>query len=303
MLFVASSVMAESMGNPRPGYPHDTIIIHVQKAESGPKNCDGGHSLFLRHVDGVIPEDTYLNITMIDWVQVDNDDDGLFDEDPEEDGIDEDGDGLDGEDGLEPGAVTTATDCDSWGDNEVSLQIRDTDPRKGYVSTQEWFMRMIGKPEQEFAFTTFANQTVQCAVIDPDEVPDSGDEYVECVSGTSEDWIELASFNLAIGGCVKQVKLGGKNPGKGGGKTNFCDITEGFLVDVDTDGDDLIDLWDQFIFSISCLDNLDTIEIDESLFCPLSSLIWEVDEATSKAKAQIFVGHTGTAIIKKGKIK
>ena len=46
---------AESVGNPRPGYPHDTIVVHVMKADSGPKACDGGHALFLRHTDGVIP--------------------------------------------------------------------------------------------------------------------------------------------------------------------------------------------------------------------------------------------------------
>jgi len=303
--FISGNALAQSVGNPRPGYPHDTIIIHVQKGENGPKQCNGGHSLFLRTENGEIPEDTILNITMIDWVQVDNDGDGLFDEDPI-DGIDNDGNNGIDEDPVEPGAVTTAVDCDSWLDHEVSLQIRDTDPRKGYVSTQEWFIRLIGKPGENFAFTTFANQTVECTLIfDPTpELPNSGDEEVECSSGESDEWVLLVSFNLADLGCVKQVKLGGKNPAKGGGKTKFCDITEGFEVDVDTNGDGEPDLPDQFIFSISCLDNPDTDDVDESLYCPLSSLIWEIDEGTtSKAKAQIFVGHTGTAKVQKGKIK
>jgi len=297
----ASLAMAQRVGNPRPGYPHDTIIIHVQKGENGPKQCDGGHSLFLRHFDGVIP-DTLIYITMVDWNQIDNDGDGLFDEDPA-DGVDNDGDGLVDEDGVEPGAITTAIDCDAWGDNKVSLQIRDADPRPGHVSTQEWFIRLIGKPEQNFAFTSFANQTVSCTLVDPDGTPDTGDEFVECTSGTSADWVQLASFNLGALGCVKQVKLGGGGV-KAGGKTPFCDITDGFEVDVDTDGDSIIDLTDQFVFSISCLDNPLTL-LDETLYCPLSSIIWDVDEAntTSQAKAQIFVGHTGSAMIRSGKIR
>jgi len=141
-----ASAFAQSNGNPRPGFPHDTIVIHVQKADSGPKQCDGGHSLFIRHVDGVIP-DTYLNITMTDWEQRDNDGDGQYDEDPV-DGYDDDGDGLVDEDDLEPGAITTALDCDSYGDGELTLQIRDTDPRAGFVSTQEWFIRLVGKTDQ-----------------------------------------------------------------------------------------------------------------------------------------------------------
>jgi len=299
-------------GNPRPGYPHDTIIIHVQKGESGPKQCDGGHSLFLRHENGVIPV-TFIYITMVDWVQVDNDLDGLLDEDLP-DGIDNDMDGLFDEDGLEPGATTTALDCDAWGDYEVSLQIRDSDPRSGYISTQEWFMRMIGKPEEYFAFTSYANQTVSCTVEPgPDLIFDTPDDVATCVSGDSEDWVELASYNLADYGCVKKVKLGGKGV-KAGGKTPFCDITDGFLVDVITqdtnfdgfiDEDDIPTLYDQFVFSVSCLDNPDTPFVDETLYCPLSSVIWDIDEdhTTSKATVQIFVGHTGAAKITAGKVK
>jgi hypothetical protein len=282
---------AEGVGNPRPGYPHDTVVVHVMKADSGPKECDGGHALFLRHEGGVIPP-TEMHITMIDWVQVNNDGDGTADEDPTADGIDQDGDGQDGEDPLEAGAVTKALDCDAYGDGKVTLQIRDTDPRQGWVSTQEWFMRLIGKPGQNFAFTSYANQTVSCEL--------QADGSVVCTSGTSADWVLLSSFNLASGGCVKTVKPGGK----AGGKTPFCDITDGFLVDVDTNGDEVTDLSDQFVFSVSCLDNPLTLDVDESLYCPLSSIIWDVDEeeTTSQAKAQIFVAHTGAASVKTGKI-
>ena len=292
---------ADSVGNPRPGYPHDTIIVHVMSDQSGPKACDGGHSLFLRHTAGtVLPAELY--VSMIDWVQVDNDGDGLFDEDPV-DGIDNDADGLIDEDALEPGAESKALDCDAYGDGVVRLQIRDADPRQGIVSTQEWFMRLIGKPGQNFAFTSYANQTVSCATIDPNGVPDSGDEYVECTSGAITDWVELASFNLGAEGCVKSVKLGGKGV-QAGGKTPFCNVTDGFLVDVDTNVDGNIDLYDQFIFSVSCSDNLLT-PLDETLYCPLSSIIWDIDETetTSQAKAQIFVAHTGSANVRTGKIR
>jgi len=294
------AVAADNVGNPRPGYPHDTIVIHVMSDQSGPKACDGGHSLFLRHTGGVIPA-TLIYITMTDWVQVDNDGDGTADEDQTADGIDQDGDGLDGEDPLEHGAITTALDCDSYGDGTVKLQIRDTDPRQGWVSTQEWFMRLIGKPGQNFAFTSFANQTVSCTVLsDPDGVPNSGDETVTC----SDEWVMLASFNLRELGCVKSVKLGGKGV-QAGGKTPFCPITDGFLVDVDRNGDGTIDEFDQFVFSVSCVDNPLTLGVDERLYCPLSSIIWDVDEeeTTSQGQAQIFVAHTGVAQIREGKIK
>jgi hypothetical protein len=169
--------LAYADGNPRPGYPHDTIVIHVQKADSGPKQCDGGHSLFFRHVNGVIPPTT-LSVTMVDWNQLDNDGDGLFDEDLP-DGIDNDLDGVIDEDGLEPGSVTTALDCDAGDDGRASLQIRDADPRPGIVSTQEWFMRLVGKPEQNFAFTSYANQTVSCTVVSDPNPEIAGDEVIE----------------------------------------------------------------------------------------------------------------------------
>ena len=60
---------------------------------------------------------------------------------------------------------------------------------------------------------------------------------------------------------------------------------------------------DQYLFSISCVDVPETIE-DESATCPLSRMIWEMDEenTTTRAKAQVFVGHTGTVRVKGGKI-
>jgi hypothetical protein len=300
-----TSLAAQSNGNPTPGYPHDTIIIHVKK-NNGPMQCDGGHSLFVTQTNGVV-DPALIYITMTDWVQVDNDGDGAFDEDPA-DGADNDLDGATDEDGDEPGKDTRALDCDG-SDGVIRLQIRDADPRHKVVSTQEWFIRMIGKPEENFAFTSYANQTVECHIVDPTpDLPDSGDESVECTSGDVEDWIELASFNLAELGCAKQVKLGGKNGVSAGGKTPFCDITKGFLVDVDADldGDGTLEtpLEDQFIFSVSCPDNPDT-DLFEPDFCPLSNIIWDVDEenTTSKAKAQIFVGHTGSANVISGKIK
>ncbi|MBI4560215.1 MAG: hypothetical protein HY706_21700 [Candidatus Hydrogenedentes bacterium] len=297
-------------GNPTPGYPHDTIIIHVMKADTAERQCDGGHSLFLRHIDGVVPT-TFIYITMIDWVQLDNDGDGLKDEDPTKDGIDQDGDGQDGEDPVEPGAVTAAIDCDSKGDSKVSLQIRDTNPERNWVSTQQWFMRMIGKPEQNFAFTSYANQTYTCTVLPgEDGLLDTEDDIAQCTTGTTnnvDDWINLASFNLASeadGECVKQVKLTGGGV-KAGGKTPFCNVTKGFLVDVDTTGDDIPEETDAFIFGVrvGCVDDPATESVDESEACPLSGIVWGTDEdTTSQAKVQIFVGHTGAANVKTGKI-
>jgi len=305
-------------GNPNPGVPHDTIIIHVQKAESGPKGCEsgGGHSLFVRHWGGDIVE-TLIYITMIDWEDKDGSGDPYLYNDLEE---------KIGEDPDEPGGVTFAIDCDGFPDNDgigrIRLQIRDTDERAGWVSTQDWWMRLVGKPflqdgtATNFAFTSFANQTESCALIDPDPLVED-DEFVECTYAPKEDWLALAGVNLADAGCVKQVKPNGNG---GGGKTPFCDITEGFTVDVDGDGDGIndedlsdcdaitdqcVDALNQFIFSLSCLDNPDTIDINEELFCPLSRIIWDLDTGeggtTENATAQIFVGHTGEARVRTGR--
>ena len=312
-----------SVGNPIPGTPHDTIIIHVQKADNGSKGCVGsvgGHSLFLRHYDGVVPA-TYIYITMIDWVQLDNDGNGIPDDDlpgdPDGDGNHDDNNwgGIDS-DGLEPGAVTQVLDCDSWGDSKVSLQIRDTDPQKDWVSLQRWFLRLIGKPNQNFAFTSYANQKWVCTVLPgPDGILETTDDIAQCKTtetNTTGDWIRLTSFNAVAGDCVKQVKGAGGGGVKAGGKTPFCDITDGFEVDVDyADESSAIDV---FIFGVrvGCLNDPLTL-VDESLYCPLSGIVWGTDEdTTSQAKAQIFVanggiGSDGTVVgsvnVKTGRIK
>ena len=149
-----------------------------------------------------------------------------------------------------------------------------------------------------------------CELIeDPDGIPQTGDEVVDCSYGDTDDWVQLGYVNLSSydGGCVKQVKLSGKNSSKGGGKTLFCDMTGEFEVNVDLNGDGIIDTTldeqDQYLFSISCVDVPETIE-DESATCPLSRMIREMDakNTTTKSKAQVFVGHTSTTNVKGGKI-
>lgn len=308
-LCIASTAYGESVGNPRPGSPHDTLNIHLMKAASGEVGCSGGgHAAFIRYDDDtglVFPTNIY--ISMVDWTQADNDGDGFFDEDPVN-AADDDLDGLVDEDGVEPGASTGFIDCDGL-DGEVTLQIRDTEPEAGVVSTQEWFIRASGRPGENFAFWTNADQVSCVLVDDPDGIPLTGDEVVDCSYGDTADWVQLGYVNLSTydGGCVKQVTLGGKNPAKGGGKTPFCDITGEFEVDVDVNGDGIIDATaeeqDQYLFSVSCVDVPETIE-DESATCPLGRMIWEVDEenTTTKAKAQVFVGHTDSANITGGRI-
>ena len=313
-LCATSAAYGAGTGNPTPGFAHDTLIFQVKK-DNGPVDCSGGgHAAFIKYDDAtgnILPADIY--ITMLDWNQMDNDGDGLFDEDQVADGVDDDDDlsrsgvFLDGEDPIEPGNKTGFIDCDG-SDGEITLQIRDTDPRAGIISTQEWFIRMIGKPEESLAFWTNAQQAT-CEVVDPglDLIEGTADDVIECTYGeTDSDWVQLGYVDASgYNGqtCAKQVKLGGKNSTKGGGKTSFCDITEEFLVDVDTDGDSVADMFSQYLFSVSCPDDLDT-EIDESAECPLSQMIWDIDTdtTTTKAKAQVFIGHTGTTSIKGGKI-
>lgn len=282
---------SDGNGNPRPGSPHDTIMIHVLKPGMSPRYCDGGHSLFLHHEQIADPANNggpiNIYITMTDWV-----DDG-------------DGTPYDEFGNVEPGeegGITTAIKCDSQTApvGEVRLQMRDTEPAEGTISTQEWFARLVGKPGGNFVFTSNAQQ-VQCSV-DPgdDGLFNTEDDIVTC---TPDDWVELDGFNLAnpddgSDPCVK------KSSGPKRGKTPFCDITSGFLVDVDTDGDGSIDFQDQFVFTVSCLDDPATTEVDESTLCPLTSIIWAIDDdTTSMAKAQIFVGHTGWALIQRGKVR
>lgn len=309
-LLVAPTIAAAGNGNPRPGNPHDTLNFHLKKAASGVVGCSGsGNAAFVRYDDLTDqPLPTNIFITMVDWEQIDNDQDGFFDEDGP-DGIDNDLDGLVDEDGDEPGKSTGFTDCDGL-DGDITLQIRDTEANKGRISTQEWFIRASGKPGENFSFATKADQYSCVLLEDPDGIPETGDEVVECSYGDVGDWVDLGNVNLSSyeGDCVKQVSTGGKNPKKGGGKTNFCDITGEFEVDVDLDGDDVInpDLGeaDQFLFSVTCVDVPETLE-DESETCPLARMIWEIDESntTSKAKAQVFVSHTGSSNLKGGKIK
>ena len=286
-------------GNPQPGVPHDTVMMHIQPMTGNPNDCNGGHSL---HIGANIEQGrvvsippTNIAITMQDWVQVDNDGDGAFDEDPDND-VDDDLDGKIDEDGTEPGAETRAIDCDSRdGDGKVSMQIRDTDPRKGWISTQSWYMRLTGIPQQNFAFTSIAEHTVECVSVDvgPDLISGTADDTYEC----SFEQVELANINMADecdGQAVK--KAGGGN--KAGGKTTFCDITKAFLVDVDVGDDGIFDLFDIPIFAVSCEDNLAT-EVNETLdVCPLGSIIWDIDEdKTNRPTIQIFISHDGSTQI------
>jgi hypothetical protein len=126
---------------------------------------------------------------------------------------------------------------------EVSLQVRDTEPAKRVISTQEWFIHASGKPEQNFAFWTNADQVTCQLSEDPNGIPQTGDELVDCSYGDTDDWVQLGYVNLSSydGGCVKQVKLSSKNSSKGGGKTPFCDMTGEFEVDVDLNGKGIID--------------------------------------------------------------
>ena len=81
-------------GNPLPGVPHDTIMIHIQPMTGNPNDCNGGHALhigaYMEQGRVVSIPSTSILITMVDWVQVDNDGDGVYDEDPI-DGVDNDG--------------------------------------------------------------------------------------------------------------------------------------------------------------------------------------------------------------------
>ncbi len=276
-------------GNPMPGVPHDTIMIHFQdKKDPGWKNnCDGGHALHIgierdkqtgeiTHVPGV-----QIHFAMIDWVQIDNDQDGQFDEDGP-DGVDNDGDGKTDEDPKEPGNKTYAEDCDTRGDNpgeeSVSMWIRDTEPEKNVISIQQWWLRLVGQPQQAFVFTTFGQYTISCTDIDPNQVDNDGDgsvsedprngfdddgdglvdeDPIEFICNFSE-WIPLAQYSLAdnTGDCIGSYKEKGK--GKQG-KTSFCDVTDAVQVDVDLDGDGFDttqgDLDDAHIFTLSCEEN------------------------------------------------
>jgi hypothetical protein len=335
-----SSVLAgNGNGNPHPELKHDTLILHVHPWANGNSiNCNqGGHSAHMRADENgnLMPVD--ISLTMIDWYQIDNDKDGSFDEDPPGDangdgcpgvcGVDDDGDLLidegdpadddeDGkidEDGVEPGGNTAVMDCDGL-DGDISIQIRDTFPQRGLISTQIWNVRAVGIPNQNFVADTRGEHTYSCWVVeDPDgsflnppigEDPAySGDEVFECDSET----IELGTIDLSLIEDGKAVHTP-KNGGKGGrkGTTNFVDITEWFLVDVDMDDDagsgnpdgtwdDPGDLLGVHIFQLSCqeYDDIDSEWPDDQAHpCPLGSAIWDVDtDKTGRPTIQIFVSH------------
>jgi hypothetical protein len=303
------AISAPGNGNPKPGFPKDTIVIHIQPMTGNTNNCNGGNSL---HIGAYISQGrvisippTNLSITMVDWRQIDNDKDGLLDEDPI-DGVDNDLDGKVDEDPKEKGSETRAIDCDSRdGDGKVSIQIRDTDPRRGWISTQTWFSRLVGIPQQNFAFKSVGEHTVNCTSVDigVDGIYGTLDDTYVCDS----EQIEIGSIDLSTTDAFKKAG-GGK---KAGGKTNFVDITDLFLVDVDTNGDlnndgdqfnDLGDLQDVSIFSVSCEDNPET-PVNETLdVCPLGSIIWDIDEGnTNRPTVQIFVIHDGNTQIVGGK--
>jgi hypothetical protein len=302
-------VTAPGNGNPKPGYPKDTIVIHIQPMTGNTNNCNGGHSLhigaYMEQGRVVSIPPTNMSITMQDWRQVDNDNDGLNDEDPV-DGVDNDLDGLVDEDPIEPGGETRAIDCDSRdGDGKVSIQIRDTDPRRGWISTQTWFSRLVGIPQQNFAFKSIGEHTVNCTSVDigTDGIYGTLDDTYQCDS----EQVEIGTIDLSTTDAFKKAG-GGK---KAGGKTRFVDITNLFLVDVDTNGDlngdgdpfnDVGDLTDVHIFSVSCEDNPLT-SVNETLdVCPLGSVIWDIDEGnTNRPTIQLFVIHDGTTQISGGK--
>ena len=153
------------------------------------------------------------------------------------------------------------------------------------------------------ALTTKANENWVWS-IGPDLIAGTADDYFDC-TGTTEPWVTLGYFDASLttnplapdgttsGSCVKQVKKNGGSTGK----TQFCDISDQFLVDVDLDLDNNgifeTSREDEFVFSIrTCNDDPLTTTINEAQFC-LSGIVWDIDEGATdiKATAQIFVSH------------
>ena len=194
---------AESVGNPKPGFPHDTIIVHVLSDQSGPKACDGGHSLFLqacRRESSQPTRECYITDDRLgpSWITTVT---GSLDEDPDRQHRQRPRHA----DRRRP-ARARARRQRPWiatpiGDGAVRLQIRDTVPAtRAEVSKQEWFMRLIGKPGQNFAFTSYANQTASCTLVaDPDGILDSvATRRLTCdVRAPTADWLVLASVQPA----------------------------------------------------------------------------------------------------------
>lgn len=263
MVLMLDGASIAGSGNPKPGYPKDTIVIHIQKEHDDTfnSNCEGGHSL---HIGATQDENGYwhpeavtIEITMKDWVLLDNDGDGQFDEDPF-DGVDNDLDGLIDEDPMEPNYETFATDCDSRGPNDdtVGIQIGDKDPDKGEITAQSWFMKLNGPPQQPLLLETSGKHAYECWLDEnPDGIIGTADDVIECKYIEGE-FLPLGQLNITDYCEGIAFKEGGKNK-KGGGKTSFCDITELFLVDYDVDNDGDIDADDAsgsgvHIFSTTC---------------------------------------------------
>ena len=284
----SAQISSAGKGNPLPGTFHQKLVFNVgdEKPVGFSTGC-GGHAIHLKGIflNGKLQSipPTQIEFSMINWYQIDNDNDGLFDEDPA-DGIDNDGDFRVDEDPVEPGNETMSVDCDARGDapgtESVSVIIADNDPRKAYVSTPVVHMRTTGNPNTELTITTAA-AVWSCEVSGPgpDGVLGTADDTYTC---TQSEFLALGTIDLTEecdGKAIKDVST--KKGGQGGskkanGKTEFCNVTHTFEVDVDFDGDGTLDcdttapdgtprcdIDDANIFSLSCENNPETIRVDE----------------------------------------
>ena len=280
-------------GNQLPGTFHQKLVFNVGKEQpEGFTTGCGGHAIHLKGLfeNGklrMIPPTT-IEFSMINWYQIDNDNDGTFDEDPV-DGIDNDFDGRIDEDPKEPGNKTMSVDCDARGDvfgeEYVSVIIADNDPRKEWVSTPVVNMRTTGNPNTALSIITEA-AVWSCEVSGPgpDGVEGTGDDTYDC---TQSDPLFLGIVDLTQecdGKAIKDISTKKGGPKKGQGQTHFCDMTHTFEVDVDFNGDGILDcddiapdgtprcdIDDANIFSLSCENNPDTsaLRVDEDpLDCP-----------------------------------
>lgn len=197
-----------SNGNPDPHHPHDTLIGHVQDMKDGSFNpdCNGGHSFHIGadidKKEGIVNYINPVNITisMKDWRN--NTETAGFNE-------------------------TKVIDCDARAENDhtISIQIADMDPDRGEISTQSWYMRLVGKPNQNFTFNTFGNHTINC------DAETGTCNFKTFEMGHVDLWQEVQD-----GDCPSNTfKLKGKD--RDGNRQTFCDITETFLVELDIDGD------------------------------------------------------------------
>ncbi len=224
----AGTSYSEHQKNPWSGHKKDTMIWHIQPENGANADC-GGHSLHIgaqitnpgQQVVFVNP--TNVTVTMKDW------------------------DGT-----LNGGNETKTIDCDSRdGDGKVSFQIADHDPRKGYVTTSDWYMRLQGIPEQNFVATTYANHTLSCSDLDFDGQFDCDFDIIKLAH------IDLASLSATDDECKDTFKQKGHGKRSSGG---FCDVTSATEVDVETPGGNLEDVQ---IFQVSCENIEATNWIDE----------------------------------------